>query len=90
MEATLIDRNYEFRPHNMNNFMSNHVTATVGVVCETNDELLFLLQHLSQFDIKKEYNASLPQDVQDPVTDVEHELQEFMGNVGSISSLEVD
>ena len=95
MDAILIDRNFEFRPKNL----GNYVKATVGIVCSTEEELLFLMRHLDKFDIHAELeNEKLKKDplykqkiVQETEQEVSKELEKFMeeGKAGSISSLEL-
>jgi len=55
MNAVMIDKNFEFRPNNM----GNYVKATIGIVCGTNDELNFVVNHLEQFDLGNEYKKYL-------------------------------
>jgi hypothetical protein len=65
MNAVMIDKNFEFRPNNM----GNYVKGTIGIICETNDELNFVVNHLEQFDLGNEYKKYLEkqQDIK-PVT----------------------
>ena len=96
MEAILIDRNFEFMPQNM----SNRVRASIGVVCETEEQLLFLLQHLNSFNLSNEYNKSLAQKNVDnvsppkskPKEEIDEALKTFMENAPSntIAGLEIN
>jgi hypothetical protein len=91
MEATLIDRNFEFRPRNL----GNYVKATIGVVCDTEEQLLLLLQHLGQLDLVDQYNNT--KEFVDPAIEsqenaeaksIKDALAEYQEK-GSIGSLEL-
>ena len=55
MEAILIDRNFEFLPANGDAI----VKASIGIICATEVELLFLLDHLNTYNLSQEYKESL-------------------------------
>ncbi len=105
MNAVMIDKNFEFRPNNM----GNYVKATIGIICETNDELNFVVNHLEQFDLGNEYKKHLgkqqnikqvtPQNdkkqSKTPIIQSEKEIENGVMNViaissNPISSLELD
>ena len=97
MDAVLIDKNFEFRPANM----TSYVKGSIGVVCATDEELTFLVQHLQKLDLPAELQAHLFKKhtqpnpnkpklklLSDKDKEKKNEIKE--NGMGTISSLELD
>ena len=97
MYAVLVDRSFEFMP----NTMDTTVKATVGVSCDTEQELMFLISHLESLDLQAAYSKHQADSWVKPPeeksklrlkADVDNELEKDFkeSDTNAISSLELD
>ena len=94
MEAVLVDRNFEFMPSTM----ANYVRATIGIVCDTEEELQFVISNLQAMDVKAEHmkhQIAVNKSKNKPKLRLKDEVDEEVeknieDNMNSISSLEID